>query len=138
MRQAIVVILCCVFGACGAAADDAQSRESRDDLSLSAIHEPVFIESGCAAAECHASTLGTAEAVYALLVNAERSQPLCGRTHYVVPGDPEASVLWLLIRDATAEDAECGVPKMPSQRTEPMDPAVTQLVWDWIAAGANP
>ena len=63
---------------------------------------------------------------------------MCGRTHYVVPGAPEDSILWLRVRDTTDEDAECGVSKMPKDRQEPLSPEVTALVYDWILAGAEP
>ena len=106
---------------------------------LTDFHESFFVANGCTAGYCHAAlALSSAESVYAAFVDVAAPVPLCGRTHYVVPGDPEQSILWLRIRDTTDEDVECEIVKMPAGGAQGMDPADTQVVYDWIASGANP
>ena len=106
-------------------------------LHLSEFHADVFVEKGCTSGYCHAGfQLGAAEAVIAAFVDVEAPQPTCGRTHYIVPGDPEQSILWVRVRPITDEDRECEVVKMPASSTDGLDADSAQLIYDWIADGA--
>ena len=112
---------------------------SPDAVSLASFYDAFFPASGCTSGYCHgAFGLSSSADVYAAFVNVEAAEPTCGRTHYVVPGDPEQSILWLKIRDTEDEDIECGVTKMPKERSEPLDPELVGMIYDWIATGAAP
>ena len=109
-----------------------------EGTSLATFYEEFFPTLGCTSGYCHATFgLGSAEDVYAAFVNVEAPQPLCGRTHYVVPGEPEQSILWLRVRDIEDDD-DCDIIKMPKDRTENLDPEMAGMIYDWIAGGANP
>ncbi len=109
-----------------------------DGVRLTDFHEEVFVAEGCTAGYCHGSFgLGSPQAVIDSFVNVEATEPLCGRTHFVVPGDPEASILWVRVRPMTAEDEECGVVKMPANSGTGLDEQTAQMIYEWIQDGAQ-
>lgn len=108
-----------------------------EEESLTEIHETVFLDGGCAVGYCHGNAMATPEAVLHGFVDVEAPAPVCGRTHYIVPGDPDQSILWIRVRPITAEDEECGQTKMPAGSEVGLPEETAQLVYDWIASGAN-
>lgn len=117
---------------------DEPTEDPADALRLTAFHEEVFVAEGCTSGYCHGNFgLGSPDAVVSAFVDVEAPEPTCGRTHYVVPGDPEASILWVRVRPITAEDEECGVAKMPSNSETGLDEQTAQVIYDWIADGAH-
>lgn len=115
--------------------DDPPDEPVDGVVTLAELYEPLFVASGCTAGYCH-GTFGSADAVHDL-IGQDAAQPVCGRTKFIVPGEPEQSILWIRTRDTTDEDIECEVVKMPRNRSENLDPEITQMLHDWIAAGAN-
>ena len=108
-----------------------------DAVTLGEIHTTVFVEQGCTSGYCHASfALDSPEAVQSAFVGVEAPTPTCGRTQYVVPGEPEQSILWLRVRPITDEDRECGQVKMPKGSETGLDADNAQLIHDWITDGA--
>ena len=86
-------------------------------LSFTDIYEAVFENNGCANGYCHSAPFEglnflTVDDAYAALVNQVSPFPQCEVETYVVPGDPEASLLWHKVRPATDEGPWCGE-KMP-------------------------
>jgi hypothetical protein len=109
-----------------------------DAVKLTAIHDDVFVGEGCTSGYCHGTFgLASPQSVINAFVDVEATNPTCGRTHYVVPGDPEASILWVRVRPITAEDESCGVIKMPAGSETGLDEQTAQIVYDWIADGAH-
>ncbi len=110
--------------------------------SFAAVFELVFEAEGCTTGYCHGSAAGeltfdTAEQTYELLLNGEASKDSCGVSTWVVPGDPEASILWHRVRPPEMEDGEPCVEKMP-QGSDGLSAEQAQVIYDWIAAGARP
>jgi len=123
----------CVDGAC----------QDLSDVSLTfgEVYHLVFEFNGCAGGYCHSDPFGglnfqSEDQAYGSLVNAPVWQPWCDTEHYVVPGDPEASLLWLKVRPYSADDPWCG-DKMPLG-TMGLPAADAALVEAWIAQGALP
>lgn len=121
-----------------AGTDDATDDVTNGDgLRLSTFHEEVFVAEGCTSGYCHGGfALDSPEAVITAFVDVEAAMPTCGRTHYVVPGRPEESILWVRVRPQTAEDLECEVAKMPNG-SEGLDEQTAQVIYDWISDGAQ-
>ncbi len=110
--------------------------------SFAAVFELVFEAEGCTTGYCHGSAAGeltfdTAEQTYELLLSGEASKDSCGVSTWVVPGDPEASILWYRVRPPELEDGEPCVKKMP-QGSDGLSAEQAQVIYDWIAAGAQP
>ena len=104
------------------------------DPTLTAIQEEVFGPS-CAQGGCHAGSdpaadldLRSAEAAYEGLVDVDASEVDGIR---VIPGDPEASVLYQLLLDPAGESR-----RMPVGRR--LDDQEIRAVRDWIGDGAEP
>jgi len=76
------------------------------------------MNNGCTSGYCHGAAAGglaltDAKASYASLVDAPATMASCGQSVRVVPGDPDASVLWLRVRPAALDQGmPCGA-KMP-------------------------
>ena len=78
----------------------------------------------------------TEDEAYWSLVDMPVWQPFCGVETYVVPGDPEASLLWHKVRPYNDGDPWCG-DKMPLG-TMGLPAEDAALVEAWIAQGAIP
>lgn len=97
---------------------------------------------GCTGSFCHGGTAvpytltGNADKDYTLLMNgvAKNSEKAkCVATKYVVPGEPEQSLLYLKIKKGAV--IGCGDPMPPVDGG--LDDAISQQVHDWIKAGAK-
>ena len=110
-------------------------------LTFSEIYETVFESNGCAGGYCHSDPFGALnfldeDEAYWSLVDMQVYQPMCGIDTYVVPGDPEASLLWHKVRPYVDDAPWCG-DKMPLG-TMGLPAADAALVEAWIAQGAHP
>ena len=125
------------------AAADPEDIEGGEAVSFQTVFNEILDPMGCTAGYCHAGHAGgmlmdSLESAYDNLVNVEVSTPTeCGVTMRVVPGDPEASMLWIRVRpsedDCLTEDQ-----KMPPFGGEGLTQAQLDLIYAWIATGANP
>ena len=101
------------------------------------VFDAVFAEAGCGAGYCHGSPMASAEGMYDFLVDQPgAATTTCDATVLVVPGDPEASLLWLRIRPQSMDDGEPCAQKMPGGSTG-LSRAKAMLVYDWILDGAQ-
>ncbi|MCB9738214.1 MAG: hypothetical protein H6747_03030 [Deltaproteobacteria bacterium] len=94
----------------------------------------VLVTEGCSGQYCHGGLWPNQDAAYKHLTTATIKTPKCASTSYVVPGDPNKSLLWLKIDPAAKHG--CGN-KMPTGKAG-VSAASSQLVKDWITAGAKP
>jgi hypothetical protein len=108
-----------------------------ESISFTRVEEEVFEPAGCTAGYCHGGSAGDLTWSYEELVGTAAAEPVCGLTERVVPGDPEASILWQRVRPLAAEETESCAEMMP-KGGPPLDAAQAQLVYDWIAGGAAP
>lgn len=122
------------------------SGSSSDGSTTSAAGPPfadvfaVLMNNGCTSGYCHGAAAGglaltDAKASYASLVDAPATMASCGQSVRVVPGDPDASVLWLRVRPAALDQGmPCGA-KMP-QGSMGLGDADAAVIEAWIAGGA--
>jgi hypothetical protein len=108
---------------------------------LADIFDAVFETSGCTAGYCHGGAVDglvmrSVETVHQNTIDVTSIRPACGKTKIIVPGQPEESLLWLRVRPKSMDTEDC-IEKMP-RGTDGLDPETAQLVYDWIAGGANP
>jgi polyvinyl alcohol dehydrogenase (cytochrome) len=116
---------------------DAGTGDAGGEATFTAVYTQVLVGGGCSATFCHGAntgnfTISTQPETYAALVGVAASGPLCsssGMTR-VVPGDPDASLLY---NKLTARPPACGQ-EMPPAAMLPQ--AQLDLVRSWIAAGA--
>lgn len=94
----------------------------------------VLVAEGCSGQYCHGGLWPNQDAAYKHLTTATVKTPKCASSSYVVPGDANKSLLWLKIDPAAKHG--CGN-KMPTGKPG-VSAASSQLVKDWIAAGAKP
>lgn len=94
----------------------------------------VLVTEGCSGQYCHGGLWPNQDAAYKHLTTATIKTPNCAANTYVVPGDPNKSLLWLKIDPAAKHG--CGN-KMPTGKPG-VSAASSKLVKDWIAAGAKP
>lgn len=111
-------------------------------VSFTDVYEQVIVVHGCNSGYCHGDGAGglvlTDEATsYANLVEVQANAPLCGQSARVVPGSPEASVLWYRVRPAAldAGDTCAEAHKMPKSSMGVSD-SQAELVAGWISGGA--
>ena len=114
-----------------------EDAEVGEVVSFAALYSEVLEGQGCTNG-CHGGDAGglalySAEVAYENLVNTPAETPGCEVTMRVVPGDPEASMLWVRVR---ALDDDC-MPKMPPG-SEGLTQEDADHIYDWIATGANP
>jgi hypothetical protein len=114
-----------------------------DPVSFATVFNEVLEPMGCTAGYCHAGHAGgmlmdSLESAYDNLVNVEASTPTdCDATMRVVPGDPDASMLWIRVRPQ-ADDCLDADQKMPLFGVEALTDEQLDLIHDWILTGANP
>ncbi|MGB0592503.1 MAG: hypothetical protein ACPGU1_22695 [Myxococcota bacterium] len=123
----------CVDGVCQAVDEVAVTFE--------VVYEAVFEVQGCASGYCHSSPfdglyLGEMEEAYHSLTNGQSAATNLAYTAYVVPGDPEASLLLHKVRPYQDGDEWIGN-KMPLG-TDGLGPDDIALIQAWIAQGALP
>jgi hypothetical protein len=106
-----------------------------EPISFTQVEQEVFEPAGCTAGYCHGGGSGDLVWSYEELL-ASAAEPVCGLTERVVPGDPEASILWARVQPMDPE-AEACAERMPKD-APPLDATQAQLVYDWIASGAAP
>lgn len=124
-------------GTAGGASGSGGDGTALEPLSFAQIEQEVFEPAGCGAGYCHGGGAGDMVWSYESLVSMAAAEPVCGLTVRVVPGDPEASILWARVNPIASEAGEdCGEP-MPKD-APPLDAEQAQLVYDWIATGAAP
>jgi len=108
----------------------------------SAIFHELLCTHGCSAPYCHGSRASSGGLSFETLplghASLLQSEPdpssLCATRRRVVPGDPEASLLYLKI----SGEAGCGQPMPPPDAGWPaLDEADRQRIADWIRAGAR-
>ncbi len=100
------------------------------------VYDLLIAEGGCSAGYCHGAAVGTADKMYAFLVDRPGDFPTtCATSILVTPGDPDASVLWLRLRPASMDDGEPCAVKMPGG-TEGLSEESATIVYEWILAGA--
>lgn len=110
-------------------------------ITFSELYETVFESNGCASGYCHSDPFGALnfldvdEAYWGLTTQTTASSD-CGLEQYVVPGDPEASLLWQKVRPHADDAPWCGQ-KMPLG-TLGLPEADAALVEAWITQGALP
>ncbi len=102
------------------------------------VYAEVFGPRGCDESSCHGSAvtwapLSDVDEAYDSLTK-DASLPACDLTKLVVPGDPEASLLFVRMSRTLDPDGECGS-KMPVG-TPGVDEAQEALVRAWIEGGA--
>jgi hypothetical protein len=153
-RLARLALLALLAVACGPAVSSTPDAAEAPDagapdagpVSAGATFAATYALFAARCAGCHASPdpsgsldLGTREIAHAALVNVVSTGPLCGRSGetYVVPGHPEASLLYAKL----AGTSDCGflMPSGPESgpvRAKRFTPEELQVVHDWIAAGA--
>jgi hypothetical protein len=105
------------------------------------VYEAVFEVQGCASGYCHSSPfeglyLGELEEAYQNLTTGQSLASSLGILDYVVPGDPEASLLLHKVRPYQAGEPWSGN-KMPLG-TDGLGPDAVALIQTWIAQGALP
>ena len=114
-----------------------------DVVSFATVFSEILKPMGCTAGYCHAGHAGgmlmdSLESAYQNLVNVEASTPTdCDATMRVVPGDPDASMLWIRVR-AQEDDCLTADQKMPPFGDEGLSEEHLALIYDWILTGANP
>jgi hypothetical protein len=119
------------------AAGDAAIDVVVNKLSFGYVYQEVIAKFGCASALCHGNKSGEMayfidqKAAYGLLVNKASKVKECQFLPLVFPGKPENSVLYTKIKDGTKT---CG-DKMPVG-SDGLPDAISQIVYDWIKAGA--
>ena len=112
-------------------------------ISFARVFNEVLQPKGCTAGYCHAGHAGgllmdSMETAYANLVTQDSSTDTpCDVSVRVVPGDPDASMLWVRVRPA-ADDCLTPEQKMPPLGGEGLTDAQLSLIHDWILSGANP
>lgn len=113
-----------------------------DPVSFATVFNEVLEPMGCTAGYCHAGHAGgmlmdSLESAYDNLVNVETSTDTnCDVTMRVVPGDPDASMLWVRVRPQE-DDCLTADQKMPPFSETGLTDAQLDLIHDWIATGAN-
>jgi hypothetical protein len=110
-------------------------------VEFAAIHQ-ILMDQGCTAGYCHGGGQGglmmtDAATSYSNLVDADATMQLCGLQKRVVPGDPESSIMWMRVRPIAMDGGMPCAAKMP-QGSEGLPEAEAQMVFDWIANGAQP
>jgi hypothetical protein len=114
-----------------------------EPVSFTTVFNEVLNPKGCTGGYCHAGHAGgllmdSIESAYDNLVNKESSTPTdCEATMRVVPGDPDASMLWIRVRP-NADDCLTPEQKMPAFGEEGLSAEELKLIHDWILTGANP
>ena len=113
-----------------------------DPISFAQVFDEILAPKGCTGGYCHAGHAGgllmdNVETAYENLVNKETStETACGVTMRVVPGDPDASMLWVRVRPEV-DDCLTAEQKMPPFG-EGLSDEDLKLIHDWILTGANP
>lgn len=113
-----------------------------EPVSFATVFNEVLSPKGCTGGYCHAGHAGgmlmdSLETAYENLVNKEASTPTdCEATMRVVPGNPDASILWIRVRP-DADDCLTAEQKMPPSG-DGLSDAERKLIHDWILTGANP
>jgi hypothetical protein len=107
---------------------------------LTDIFETIFQNEGCTAGYCHGGAVDAmmmfdVDSAYDILVGQVATSPVCDLTIRVVPGDPESSILWHRVKPQEDGEEPCAA-KMP-KNTKGLSEANAQLVYDWIAGGAQ-
>jgi len=123
----------CVDGVCQPVSEVAVTFEL--------VYEAVLEVQGCANGYCHSSPfdglyLGDMDEAYHRLTTGESPATNLEHTTYVVPGDPEASLLLHKIRPYQDDSPWVGS-KMPLG-TDGLGPDDVALIQAWIAQGALP
>ena len=124
-------------------AGPSEDAATGDPVSFATVFNEVLEPLGCTAGYCHAGHAGgmlmdSLESAYENLVNVEVSTDTnCDVTMRVVPGDPDASMLWIRVRPQE-DDCLTADQKMPPFSETGLTDAQLDLIHDWIATGANP
>ncbi|MCO4762561.1 MAG: hypothetical protein KC502_13705 [Myxococcales bacterium] len=112
--------------------------------SWSEVHKKIIIDNSCNNGYCHGGSAGAlslsgdAKKDHAALLagkSNDKGASKCSAAEFVVPGKPEQSLLWLKL-DAGAVHG-CGKKMPPSSNGKGLDPASSNLLKAWIAAGAK-
>ena len=112
-------------------------------MSFATVFNEILEPMGCTAGYCHAGHAGgmlmnSLEQAYDNIVNVEVTTPTdCDVTMRVVPGDPEASMFWIRVRPVE-DDCLGADQKMPPFTEETLSQEHLDLIYNWIATGANP
>ena len=112
-------------------------------VSFVQVFDEILAPRGCTAGYCHAGHAGgllmdSPETAYENLVNQDNStETTCEATVRVVPGDPDASMLWVRVRPAE-EECLTQDQKMPPFGNDGLTEDELALIRDWILTGANP
>lgn len=106
------------------------SGDAGEELDHQTVLETLSTNYGCSSGYCHGG--GSAPDIwgYDKLVDAASE---CDGSSRVIPGDPESSLLWQKISPQVDASDVCG-DKMPG--TEGISAEDSQMVYEWIAAGA--
>ena len=119
-----------------------EGTTSGDAISFATVYKDVLEPQGCTAGYCHAGESGgllmnNMETAYKNLIKIKNATPSpCEALLRVVPGSPEDSMLWIRVRQQS-DDCVPEEKKMPIG-SNGLDAADAQLIYDWIATGANP
>ena len=124
------------------AVSDTTTDTTSPPVSFAQVYTEVFEANSCSNGYCHGAgaggfTISDETGAHFALVNQNAMAPSWGLTQLVVPGDPEASILWRRLRPIALDEGDVCAPKMP-QGTQGVNAEASQLVYDWIAGGALP
>ena len=114
-----------------------------EPISFATVFNEVLNPKGCTGGYCHAGHAGgllmdSMESAYENLLNKETStETPCASTMRVVPGDPDASMLWIRVRP-DVDDCLTADQKMPPFGDQGLSDEHLKLIHDWILTGANP
>lgn len=97
---------------------------------------------GCSGGYCHGGgsgglTFTDADSAYTALIGSriQATEAACGASERIVAGDANASGLYIRLRPATADSADCTPERMPPDSSG-VDPELAEALATWINAGA--
>jgi hypothetical protein len=124
-----------------ATTDATTTTDTGVDVPSYAEVNAIFGAAGCTSGYCHGSGAGqlmlTGDPAldHATLVDAKAAQAACGEQTLVLPGDPDASILWLRVRPIALDGEPACLSKMP-QGSDGLAEADAELIRQWILGGA--
>lgn len=125
--------------------DDGGTEDSGDDVAPGMDWDAIFEAlnaNGCAGNYCHGGGAGglsfsDADSAYTALIGTriQGSDAACGASERIVPGDADASGLYIRLRPASEDSPECSPEKMPPG-SDGVNAELAEALAAWINAGA--
>ncbi|MFT6396915.1 MAG: hypothetical protein ACJAYU_001659 [Bradymonadia bacterium] len=129
-----------------AVVDDTGTVDVEPDAFESLGWDELFAElniNGCSGSYCHGGGAGglsftDADSAYSALIGSriQGSAAACGASERIVPGDADASGMYIRLRPASADSPDCTPEKMPPG-SPGLDAELAEALAAWINAGAN-